>query len=176
MRAVRHTMEGLTTDPSSPNSVWTHYVKTALGTAGKAHGCYVSSAGVPARAHDSGEWLYDVAWLSYQPDGEKYLLGADLDAECEWNPGFDHLDRDFRKLLLARATVRLMIFDGGDAAGANRVANHLARQVTEFRSSRDDDMWLLAAWVGDTGNERGWSFRWFTIDKRTASPLDQGMA
>lgn len=107
------------------------------------------SAGAPAHARDSGEWLYDVAWLSYQPDGEEYLLGADLVAECEWNPGFDHLDTDFRKLLLARATVRLMIFDGGDADGANRVPNHLARQVTAFRCSRDDDVWLLAAWVGD---------------------------
>ena len=176
MRGVRRAMDSLTTDLSSPNSVWTLDVKTALGITGKAHDCWVCSAGVPAHACDSGEWLYDVAWLSYQPDGEEYLLSADLVVECEWNPGFDHLDEDFQKLLLARATVRLMIFDGGNAAGANRLANHLARQVAAFRCSRDDDVWLLAAWVGDPGKERGWSFRWFTVEKGTASSLDQGMA
>ena len=63
-----------------------------------------------------------------------------------------------------------MIFDGGDVAGANRIANHLARQVEAFKCGRNDDAWLLTAWVRDD-NERRWSFHWFATERGKALPL-----
>ena len=62
---------------------------------------------------DHGEWLYDVTWLEYE--GE-LLTDAPLVAECEWSGG-EEIDHDFQKLLLARAGVRLTIFDGGHMPG-----------------------------------------------------------
>ena len=140
---------------------WTHEVKTALCVAGQKLGYWVCAAGVDDHASDSGEWLYDVTWLDYV--GET-LISAPLVVECEWSASLHDINYDFQKLLLARAAVRLMIFDGGDAAGADRVAGQMAEQVAGFSGSRDVGEWLFAAWIWDDDDERGWSFRWFTIE------------
>lgn len=58
-----------------------------------------------------------------------------------------------------------MVFDGGDAAGANRGAGHTVQQVATFRRTRDDDAWQLAAWIMDDEDERGWSFCSFAIEQ-----------
>ena len=160
---VRRTLDNLTTPMVASRRQWTRDVKTALGSAGRVHGYWVCAGGLPrdSTAADSGEWLYDLCWLSYQSDGDEFLLDADLVVESEWTGG-EYLDEDFQKLLLARATVRLMIFDGGNLAGADQTASRLARQVATFRCTRDDDTWLFAAWVADD-SERGWSFRWYTV-------------
>ena len=160
---VRRILENLTTPLVASRRQRTRDVKTALGAAGRVHGYWVCTGGLPrdSAAADSGEWLYDLCWLSYQSDGDESLVDADLVVESEWTGG-EYLDEDFQKLLLARATVRLMIFDGGNPAGADQTASRLARQVAAFRCTRDDDTWLFAAWVTDD-NKRGWSFRWYTV-------------
>ena len=159
---VRRALDDLPTDIEESRGQWTRDVKVALGVAGREHDFWVCAGGIRDNARDSGEWLYDVTWLSYLPDGEQHLVDADLVVECEWDPRTEYVDEDFQKLLLARATVRLMIFDGGDPEGADVIASHLARQVAAFRRSRDDDAWLFAAWVGDE-SDQGWSFRWYTV-------------
>ena len=160
---VWRTLEDLTTPIAASRGQWTRDVKTALGAAGRAHGYWVCAGGLPrdSAAADSGEWLYDLCWLSYQPGGDEFLVDANLVVESEWTGG-EYLDEDFQKLLLARATVRLMIFDGGNPASADQTASRLARQVAVFRYTRDDDTWLFAAWVTND-SERGWSFRWYTV-------------
>lgn len=169
MRTVRRALDGLNIAARASRSEWTAAVAAKLCRVGRQCDCWVYASSVPDRRRDGHGWLYDVTWLSYQPDGEKYLLDAELVAECEWNSGLDYIDEDFQKLLLARATVRLMIFDGGDAAGANRIAKHLAQQVAAFRRSSKNDAWLLAAWTWDDMDERGWSFHWFTIKQGEAA-------
>ena len=79
---------------------------------------------------DYGEWLYDVTWLKYerQRDGLEWpataLIEAPLVAECEWGRGknLEYIVEDFEKLLLARADVRLMIFDGNHKPGSKEIA------------------------------------------------------
>ena len=143
---VRRSLEKLTTPLVASRRQWTRDVKTTLGAAGRARGYWVCAGGLPrdSAAADSGEWLYDLCWLRYQSDGDKPLVDADLVVESEWTGG-EYLDEDFQKLLLARATVRLMIFDGRNPVGADQTASRLARQVAVFRSTRDDDTWLFAA-------------------------------
>ncbi len=56
-----------------------------------------------------GEWLYDVIWV--RMNEQNRVISVPLVAEIEWgNPG-DVWD-DFQKLLVARAGVRVMIFNG----------------------------------------------------------------
>ena len=59
---------------------------------------------------DGGKWLYDFFWLEYD---KNRLVSAPLACECEWNPRPEKIDEDSQKLLVANATVALMIYDGG---------------------------------------------------------------
>ena len=113
---------------------------------------------------DYGEWLYDVTWLDYEKSGSGELVDAPLAAECEWGNEGD-IEDDFEKLLLARAGIRLMIFNGFHEAGSKEIAERLARKVREFKGSRAEDAWLLAAWEGSNDD---WSFRYFTIKMNAA--------
>ena len=92
---------------------------------------------------DYGEWLYGVTWLDYEKSGSGELADAPLAAECEWGNEGD-IEDDFKKLLLARAGIRLMIFNGFHEAGSKEIAERLARKIREFNGSRAEDAWLLA--------------------------------
>ena len=90
-----------------------------------------------------------------------------LVAECEWG-NFERIIEDFEKLLQARAGFRLMIFTGSNQANSEEIAERLADRVREFKGSRAEDAWLLAAWEGSSDD---WSFRYFTIEMNTAIPF-----
>ena len=92
------------------------------------------------------------------------MIDAHLVAECEWGD-FEAIVEDFEKLLLARAGVCLMIFDGNYKPGSKGIAERLAGRVREFNGSRAEDAWLLAAW--EKRND-GWWFRYFTIEMNAA--------
>ena len=80
--------------------------------------------------------LYDVTWLKHENDE---LVDAPLVAECEWGNKRD-IEYDFEKLLLARAGVRLMIFDEPISKG---MAERLAEKV---RSSTVPEQRMLGCW------------------------------
>ena len=99
-----------------------------------------------------------------QSERDGLLIDAHLVAECEWGD-FEAIVEDFEKLLLARAGVCLMIFDGNYKPGSKGIAERLAGRVREFNGSRAEDAWLLAAW--EKRND-GWWFRYFTIEMNAA--------
>ena len=167
MRAVQRGLDNLDIEAAESNSGWTKAIKTELCNIGKTFGFKVGArAGEVAESdRDYGEFLYDVTWLEYE--GES-VTDAPLVAECEWG-NLQAIDDDFQKLLLARAAVRVMIFDGNYEPGSVKIVERLARQAGTFRRSREEDVWLLAAWERTGKNEKGWSFRWFTVDKGAAS-------
>ena len=85
--------------------------------------------------------------------------------------GFGHrapAGYDFEKLLLARTGFRLMIFTGSNQAKSEEIAELLVRKVREFKGSRAEDAWLLAAWEGSNDD---WWFRYFTIEMNAAIPF-----
>ncbi len=174
MRAVREGLNGLEIDKPAGNTEWNKAVKTELCKIGRGRfGCYVCARDVDETDRDQGEWLYDVTWLEYEKNGRselkarRKLVDAPLVAECEWGDLGDIYD-DFEKILLARAGVRLMIFDGGYDPGSTGIAERLAGRVREFNGSRSEDAWLLAAWEGSNDD---WSFRYFTIEANQAVPF-----
>ena len=172
IHAVRDGLDNLQVGAAESNVVWTKAIKTELCRIGRSckFRCKVGAHAreVPKSNRDYGEWLYDVTWLEY--DGDGCVTDAHLVAECEWGSGTD-IDEDFQKLLLARATVRLMIFDGNYERGSPKIADHLACQVRRFNRSRNEDAWLLAAWERTGQNERGWSFRYFTVERGAAKKI-----
>ena len=160
MRAVRDGFRSLEIDNPKGAQAWTEAVKTKLCEIGKDRfGCKIYANGVDEPKPDGGERLYDVTWLKHENDE---LVDAPLIAECEWgNQG--QIEYDFEKLLLARARVRLMIFDEPTSKG---MSERLAEKVRKFNGSRAEDAWLLASWEK---SDRCWSCRYFTIEMNTAA-------
>ena len=175
MCAVREGLNGLEV---GTDKEWTPAVKTKLCKIGQKFGYKVGARAdeVDEADRDYGEWLYDVTWLEYERerDGLKWpataLIEAPLGAECEWGRGknLEYIVEDFEKLLLARADIRLMIFDGNHKPGSKEIAERLAGKILEFNGSRAEDAWLLAAWEGSNDD---WSFRYFAIEMNAAIPF-----
>ena len=97
-------------------------------------------------------------------------------AECEWGRP-ERINDDFDKLLLARASVRLMICEGNRKCGSNptkQVTEELARRIREFTDSRAEDAWLLAIYEDNRddlpkgSNKKEWQFRYFTFGRNFA--------
>ena len=152
MRAVQDGLNSLRVDKSWTDVDWTPAVKTKLCKIGQDRfGCKVGE-------RNGLEWPATA------------LIEAPLVAECEWGRGknLEYIVEDFEKLLLARADVRLMIFDGNHKPGSKEIAERLAGKVREFNGSRAEDAWLLAAWEGSNDD---WRFRYFTIEMNAAIPF-----
>ena len=166
---LRRGLDSLDIAAAESSKVWSEKVKSELCRIGKGlKFCVGANKGeVPETDRDYGEWLYDVTWLEYEGD---LVMDAPLVAECEWG-GMTDIDDDFQKLLLARAGVRLMIFNGHQKPCTPEIVKHLARQVVEFKRSREEDAWLLAAWERTDKNEKGWLFHYFTIKNGAARVL-----
>ena len=130
----------------NPNDIGTEAVKTALLKACKAIDkkfyVYASALAVPPAA--GGEWLFDVTCLNY--DDEDFLRRMPLVAESEWGNENDIYD-DFQKLLLARADVRVMIFDGTRSPGYSAIFTSLAKYIARCERSEEGDTYLFAAWT-----------------------------
>ena len=141
-------------------SRWTSTVLTLLCRIGKDqfdYLVYASSNFVDKEYKSGGEWLYDVTWCEYEGD---FLKSAPLVAECEWG-NLGNIKDDFEKLILARAAVRVFVFDGGYCEnGAEALANKFCDWVGAFEGSQKGDTYLL---VGYERDEKIWCFRYFNI-------------
>lgn len=107
----------------------------------------------PNPEYSWGEWLYDVIWLQVDEDNIDRVLSVPLVAEVEWG-NQDEIWSDFQKLLVARANVRVMIF--------NRYPGLLEElRAHIIRVAQDGDRYLLAQYV--TAEKRfaveGWDLR-----------------
>ena len=148
------------TDTSSwETDQWNRAVHTPLCRMGRQNKCYVyaSSKVVDEQNKDGGEWLYDVTWCEYEGD---FLKSVPVVAECEWGDPGD-IKFDFEKLLLARAAVRVFVFDGRRCSnGAEALANKLCDWIGAFEGSRKGDTYLLVAYEEV---KTPWNFRYFKI-------------
>ena len=115
---------------------WTRRVKNALiqlGTEGGYTPC-------PNPQYGWGEFLYDVTWL--QTAGENFRVSdVLLVAEIEWGNRGDVWD-DFQKLLVARADVRVMIFEGYKG-----LLEKLRAHTIQFAKNGNGDRYLLAQYL-----------------------------
>ena len=136
-----------------PDLGWTDAVKIALCEACKECDpqCQLFANGVlgvdKGGLADGGEFLFDVTCLQYDCNG--YQRGVPLVAECEWG-GKARIYYDFEKLLLARADVRVLVFDGRFWSGAEDAENRfevLARYINTSEQTVPGETFLLAAWM-----------------------------
>ena len=119
-------------------------VKTALCNAYRDRQFHRCATGVDKGAADGGEWLYDVLCLRYTRKG--WLRRVVMVAECEWG-NQDQIWYDFEKLLVARADLRVMVFDGRVKPGYPEIFQTFNRYIQKHKHSDRRDAWLFAAWT-----------------------------
>ena len=84
---------------------WTSFLKSELRKVGKKHGYLVS----PCPDDDNKEWLYDLIWFRNDPINHQ-LCEVALVLESEWSRDAWHIQEDFEKLLVAKAPIKVMVF------------------------------------------------------------------
>lgn len=127
-------IEGIEDRDQWTDEEWTKRIKTAFCAVGNRRHYLTCAAGVPNA--DQGEWLYDVCWLEYNGD---WLQRMPMAAESEWgNRGA--IEDDFSKLLVARASLRVMVCDTGYLP---EDAETLRQWVHMFEGGQVGDSYLL---------------------------------
>ena len=150
------------------NEWWTEQVMTRLCRWGLKKKWWVGAKGMHireemkkyAKKHGGtigSEWLYDFTCLEYNDDG--WLKGIPLVAECEW-ASVDHINEDFEKLLLARADVRIMIFNGnhyreGEKSISSDGLRDFRQYIKECEHTRPGDTYLFAARLHESEDRDG---------------------
>ena len=84
---------------------WTRVIKRSLVNLGHKLNYKVFAASAKNLNSDSGEWLFDLCWL--QKNSHYTKLG--LAAEIEWKNESAEILRDFKKLTVAIAKLRLLV-------------------------------------------------------------------
>jgi len=136
---------------------WTRRILTALCGVGRELGHIVCASAVPGA--DWEEWLYDMCWL----DGKQGLKSVPMVAECEWGH-VDDIEAEFHKLLVARASLRVMVCDGWwqpgvDDSKGRATVERLRQHVRRFQGSRVDDSYLLVVYEWHENVRRSWRYR-----------------
>jgi hypothetical protein len=117
----------------------TENVLFAIGTLGKKLGYEVHGL----RDHFQPEWLYDLCWYSNSPDGK--LLNVTLVLESEWDIKRADIKYDFEKLLIAKANIKVFVFQ----AKSQNVANYLKeleQGIHAYKGGCSGEIYLLACY------------------------------
>lgn len=105
----------------------------------------------------NAEWLYDMHWYL---DGEEPYTTTEvpLVMECEWNPvhrkdrkkvPFSGIKYDFQKLLLANASLRLMLFKVNKTADLEELHTYFANNISNYKHLPTGAMFLFIAFPKD---------------------------
>ena len=132
---------------------WTQRIKEQLVRIAHGQDYMACAFGIPKNAPeecqpDWPEWLYDVTWLDGHYDGAAKrftIYRVPVIAEIEWGNGGDVWD-DFQKLPIARAGLRIMIFNEHPDMGAD----NLVWQIEHFAGTSKGDRYLLASYSSQT--------------------------
>ena len=125
------------------NRDWTIQLKNDIGDLGAANRWSIctSGSGFKDRGFDC-EWLYDLIWYrNTEPDN--HLAEVYLVLESEWDMSPSAIKYDFEKLLLAKATLKVMVFQAWDENIAD-VFGLLQQGISVFTKHSADEIYLLA--------------------------------
>ena len=119
---------------------WTYEIKRQLNVS-MPRDCEACATGYGYRGK---EFMYDFAWVK---QGQDQDIGSVLDLlmvmECEWGKHYGIFD--FRKLLVARADLRVMIFPGNDE-WHTKFIEQMKREIEGFKKTQAGDRYLFACW------------------------------
>ncbi len=139
------------------NKWWTFHIKNSVCALGARHDFYVSAADVDGDNTNNGEWLYDVTWSDYGPDGlpdnhaNRQLRRVYLALESEMGNLGDIFD-DFEKLIQSTALVRVFSFTAPTEAKFNTICE-LLKTTAEKYDPRISALYVLAGFPTSSEDE-----------------------
>lgn len=126
---------------------WSAEIFDSLCALGRSKGLSTYAQGHPPSA-DGPSFLYDLCWLQY--DTEQCLVDNVLALECEWCAGDSNIDHDFQKLLIASASIRVMIFQKPTQDELIRMLASMECWIDRARCYRRNTTFLLSGWSLET--------------------------
>ena len=97
---------------------------------------------------DTGEWLFDLVWAAGQ-DKPWQFWEMPLAMECEWSTNRDDITWDFEKLLVAKARIKLLVFQQASKDDVKKLLESLRSMVRAFKMSFPGERYLLAGYSYD---------------------------
>lgn len=124
---------------------WTRRIKSAVAQLAKeGQKAYASNADNVS----GGEWLYDLTLLDYSPE-TRILKRTILVLESEWSWDQREIEYDFHKLLLAKADLRVMVFQIKDEPACGKMFERLKILVAACEQAETEDRYLFSGWRAD---------------------------
>jgi len=116
-------------------------IKRGIGKIGRDNGYLACATDFPRPKCQ--EWLYDLIW--YRNTRDHHLEELIMVLESEWSRDLEEILYDFEKLLIAKAPIKVMIFqDHND--DLDTLWAMLAKGIRTFRSPDPGETYLLAAY------------------------------
>jgi hypothetical protein len=128
------------------NPEWTKAILLEIGALGKELDYEICGL----REHFQPEWLFDLCWYSCAPDGK--LLEMPLVLESEWDAKYEGIKYDFEKLLIAKSTFKVLVFQATGQT-ATDYFNKFEQGIRTFQGGSSGEVYLLACF-----NEDEWKF------------------
>ena len=168
-------IEGMPDRHHWSNTEWTRKIKTVLCEVGTNLHYSVWASGVDNT--DGGEWLYDVCWLDYDGNDGNWLRRMPMAAESEWK-NIGEIEDDFSRLLVARASLKVMVCDGWwlpDDTEGQATAERLRQSVHEFEDCRVGDTYLLIIfeWHENQWRSHSWRYRMSVAEAGELTALER---
>lgn len=120
-------------------------LKEMLYNVGETYECNPYGSQIRHIDETSSEWLYDFCWWKTS-EGAFDIIDIPLVVESEAGNEIEVL-RDFRKLMQARATHRLLVFQ----CPIERIVPRCSEMVKKFSSSLSGDRYLFFQWIPGNG-------------------------
>ena len=93
------------------------------------------------------EWLYDLVWYESGGNGNRrYVKRINLVLESEWSHYTSEVQKDFEKLLIAKAKLKVLIAE--DWQEDDSVMNMVEREIQNFIQRNEDEYYLIALFKG----------------------------
>ena len=134
--------------PGSSEGEWTREIIKDFKQLGYQSGYWVC----PDANQSTGAWLYDLCWYRNKNDE---LVEVPMVLESEWSRHWKDIRFDFEKLLQAKASIKVMIFEEGETS-LEKIWEHLLSSIRAFGNPEEGECYLLA---GFCGKPRGFQVR-----------------
>lgn len=128
---------------------WTRLVLLKVAQLGCEYGFTPCASRLKASevADIESAWLYDFVWYS-NCSAERHLSEVPLVLESEWG-NLEAIRYDFEKLLLAKAGLKVMVFEAADHAAIAIIESFLRQGIRRFTKRSDGETYLFAAFNND---------------------------
>lgn len=97
-----------------------------------------------------GQFLFDQCWLTAYdnkdaPATDGYTTRCNLAMETEWLTNSEEINRDFLKLVVSKADMKIMVCVANDEASCHKIVTELTQQATLFeRNSEGNETYIFS--------------------------------